>query len=156
MLGNTLENKAKFFAQYWGQKLWKEYKNINCHDTVDILEELTNNDYLEIAPLLSITDGHAIELYRQVLYKKTHYESHQLTIDDEINQGKELAFSCLYLKGGYCGFSAGTGLFVSDYLRSKGYALPYLGLSVEKQIEYGWVKLKEMVSYQSHSKGICK
>ena len=30
-----------------------------------------------------------------------------------------------------------------DYLRSKGYALPYMGLSVEKQIEYGWIKLKE-------------
>lgn len=31
---------------------------------------------------------------------------------------------------------------VSDYLRSKGYAVPFMGLSVEQQIEYGWVKLK--------------
>ena len=30
-----------------------------------------------------------------------------------------------------------------DYLRSKGYALPYLGISVEDQInKYGWIKLK--------------
>lgn len=29
-----------------------------------------------------------------------------------------------------------------DYLRSKGYALPYLGISVEEQIEFGWIKLK--------------
>lgn len=29
------------------------------------------------------------------------------------------------------------------YLRSKGYALPWMGLSVEQQIEYGWIKLIE-------------
>jgi hypothetical protein len=32
--------------------------------------------------------------------------------------------------------------FITDYLRSKGYALPFMGLSVEQQISYGWVKLK--------------
>lgn len=31
----------------------------------------------------------------------------------------------------------------SDYLRSKGYVLPYMDLSVEDLIEYNWVKLKE-------------
>lgn len=30
-----------------------------------------------------------------------------------------------------------------DYIRSKGYALPWMGLSVEQQIEYGWIKLKD-------------
>ena len=29
-----------------------------------------------------------------------------------------------------------------DYLRSKGYALPWLGLSVEEMIEAGWIKIK--------------
>lgn len=32
---------------------------------------------------------------------------------------------------------------VTDFLRSKGYALPYMGLSVEQQVEYGWVRLSE-------------
>jgi hypothetical protein len=32
---------------------------------------------------------------------------------------------------------------VVDYLRSKGYALPFLGMSVEEQINLGWIKLKE-------------
>lgn len=31
---------------------------------------------------------------------------------------------------------------VSDYLRSKGYAVPFMGLSVETLIEYGWVRLR--------------
>jgi len=30
-----------------------------------------------------------------------------------------------------------------DYLRSKSYALPYMGLSVEEQVERGWVRLIE-------------
>lgn len=30
---------------------------------------------------------------------------------------------------------------VLEYLCLRGYALPWLGVSVEKQVEYGWVKL---------------
>lgn len=32
-------------------------------------------------------------------------------------------------------------LDVADFLRSRGYALPYLNLSVEQLIEYGWIVL---------------
>jgi len=31
---------------------------------------------------------------------------------------------------------------IVDYLRSKGYALPYMDLSVDDLVNYGWVKLK--------------
>ncbi|MGD1319184.1 hypothetical protein [Chryseobacterium sp. 2R14A] len=30
---------------------------------------------------------------------------------------------------------------IVDYLRSKGYALPFRGLSVEKMVTYGWIRL---------------
>jgi len=36
-----------------------------------------------------------------------------------------------------------TFLHAFDYLRSHGYALPFMGLSVEELINRGWVKLKE-------------
>lgn len=29
----------------------------------------------------------------------------------------------------------------SDFYRSKGYAVPWLGLSVDKMVEFGWIKL---------------
>lgn len=32
---------------------------------------------------------------------------------------------------------------IVDFLRSKGYALPWNGISVEEQIEFGWIKLKK-------------
>ena len=35
------------------------------------------------------------------------------------------------------------GSIECDYFRSKGYALPYMDLSVEDLVKYGWVKLKE-------------
>lgn len=30
-----------------------------------------------------------------------------------------------------------------DYLRSKGFALPFMGISVEEMVQAGWIKLKE-------------
>lgn len=36
-------------------------------------------------------------------------------------------------------------LHVYDYLRSRGYALPWFGLSVEELVNRGWVKLKEAI-----------
>jgi hypothetical protein len=29
-----------------------------------------------------------------------------------------------------------------DYLRSKGYSVPWMGISVEEQVQRGWIKLK--------------
>ena len=34
-------------------------------------------------------------------------------------------------------------IIIVDFLRSKGYAIPYLDLSIKDLISYGWVKLKE-------------
>lgn len=31
--------------------------------------------------------------------------------------------------------------YLCDYFRAKGYALPFMGISVNKLIEYGWIKL---------------
>lgn len=31
--------------------------------------------------------------------------------------------------------------YLCDYLRAKGYALPFMGISVNKLIEFGWIKL---------------
>lgn len=44
-------------------------------------------------------------------------------------------------KEGHHGITGQGWMNASDCLRSKGYALPYLGVSVEDQIEFGWVRL---------------
>lgn len=45
-------------------------------------------------------------------------------------------------KGKVCEFSMEQAEEVISFLRSKGIAYQYSGLSVEQQIEFGWIKLK--------------
>ena len=57
---NTLENKAKFFAQYWGQHLiiMGSFLRIIDHVTLDSVE---NDDYLELKPLSQISDEDVVQ-----------------------------------------------------------------------------------------------
>lgn len=118
---NTLNNKEKFFAQYWGQKL-KIYPEFVSSLEWEILSDRVkscNNLILHLKNLSSFTEGERYNL------SITDFES----IDGQgyiIRHGRREYF---------------TGYDV-DFLRSKGYALTYMNLTVEKQIEYGWVKLK--------------
>ena len=118
---NTLENKAKFFAQYWGQYVL--YFTSDFLRKIDnlTLDSVENDDYLELKPLSQISDEESILMYRGL---ETHYENAKQFLED------------------YAAFD-----FLSqneaDILRSKGYALPWMDLSVEDLVEYGWVKLKE-------------
>ena len=123
-LENTLENKAKFFAQYWGQYVL--YFTSDFLRKIDnlTLDSVENDDFLELKPLSRISDEDAIEISKE-------YPAFGSNIRNSV---KELfqEFDDLEL-------SIKTG----DYLRSKGYALSYMYLSVEDLVEYGWVKLKE-------------
>lgn len=130
---NTLENKAKFFAQYYGQFVFL----CGIHNTIDeltFIEEIGPLDRLELKPLSAISDEDASNI--AVLYG---WNKNGLLYKERLLQFKiDLPFIALK------GFSHRHLHFVFDFLRSKGYALPFLGLSVESQISYGWVKLAEV------------
>ena len=116
-LQNNLENKAKFFAQYFGQKIQvdNELNEMGKFPlTISNISFKPEKCHLELTPLSDITDEDAIAL------GFINPESVRTTFFP----------------------SVGKYTTDADYLRSKGYALPYMGLSVEKLIEYGWVKLK--------------
>jgi hypothetical protein len=60
---NTLENKAKFFAQYWGQKV------LNFNDSgaisnarYEVQGDMDENMFLELKPLSIISDEDAVKL----------------------------------------------------------------------------------------------
>lgn len=63
---NTLENKAKFFAQYWGQKfLLSINRNIKFKIdsiTIDFAIDKYIPTCLELKPISSITDEDAIDV----------------------------------------------------------------------------------------------
>jgi glycogen debranching enzyme len=115
---NTLENKAKFFAQYWGQKVLSDISNSGNTEIYPV--DASNmygidRSYLELKPLSQITDEDAVML---------GYTDSKSAIDKHFKM-------------------IGQYTIDADYLRSKGYALPWMDLSVEDLVEYGWIKLKE-------------
>lgn len=153
---NTLENKAKYFALYWGQSIlrfpivdeqsphakpanveipsWALYKEYNYWSV--------QNGYLELKSLLSITNEDVMEVAKiYYSYNQYAYSDHNEYIEDITKEGRDIIQRLI--NGTLASHSMLILSNILDYLRSKGYALPWMGLSVEQQIEFGWVKLKE-------------
>ena len=137
---NILENKARFFAQYWCQKIicFPHNKNPIRYDNPNKLLAGTfeRKAYLQLKPLSQISDEDAIDVSK--IFGLGHLSG----------AIKELILSIFRTSINDSGTTSSTNgiknwMQVFDYLRSKGYALPYMGLSVEDLVEYGWIKLKE-------------
>lgn len=134
---NNLENKAMFFAQYYGQNVKRSYlpeqTSLQVIDRdVFWIGHLIINGYLELKSIEDITDEDALECTGVEVFK-TYQSDENSGCYGMLPSGIFLDQEAFYI----------TDRFNADYLRSKGYALPWMGLSIEKLIEYGWVKLKE-------------
>ena len=147
---NTLENKARFFAQYWGQKIicFPHNKNAIRYDNPNKLLAGTfeRNAYLELKPLSQISDEDAIELMRLKIESKGVVDIETIEIENKTLDGYTFIVKYKNWDDERVGFVFNghtNPLSFYDYLRSKGYALPWMDLSVEDLIKYGWVKLKE-------------
>lgn len=153
---NTSENKAKFFSHHLNQKVL--YQNrignivqfyLSCGDfskqvwIVSLEDEnfeqnemSCNANVLECQLLLKnlseITDDELGNMAR--FYEKTatnvYIHDDQLTFD--YYSGDETHSVAVELNSGYC----------LDFLRNKGYAMEWMGLSFTKLIEYNWIKIK--------------
>ncbi|MDV3536821.1 hypothetical protein CMU91_14980 [Elizabethkingia anophelis] len=137
---NTLENKAKFFALYYGQEVKRSYlpeqTSLQVIDRdVFWIGHLIINGYLELKSIEDITDEDAY--FIGALFGWEEVTSNRDTI---IYNGRQIKDYINYHPNSHCDIQKYYQLL--DYFRSKGYALPWMGLSVEKLIEYGWVKLK--------------
>lgn len=132
---NTLENKAKVFAQYWGQKVLKgESETIHALNAGDMAFGIENN-WLQLKPLSSITEEDLYFVGQLFGYEEFYGVQHQ----NVYYKANQIIKDIFYHPDSHCKIDLYLCLF--DYLRSKGYALPWMGLSVEEQIKYGWVKL---------------
>ena len=173
---NTLENKAKFFAQYWGQEVLITNPHVNQKNPFKCEQPYiyhnTDIAWLELTPLSQISDEdvnfvakvcHQVpnlnfEIKRQddILHAtsmcKPGIERHicinfkYATINCNIripdDNDKPVSYK-VNIAEIHMNASRVVGYIQSlDYLRSKGYALPYMDLSVEDLVEYNWIKLK--------------
>ena len=157
-LENTLENKARFFAQYFGQHVL--YFSSDFLRKIDnlTLDSIEDDDFLELKPLSLISDEDAINVAKLVspmLFEGRgkndgHYIDKSETWWYSVKHNGKTLMVDIDLDGYIFEYDEveeykrpSRSLIGTDYLRSKGYALPWMDLSVEDFIEYGWVKLKE-------------
>lgn len=149
---NTLENKAKLFAQYWGQTVlvWPTSENgINQKVGVTYMSKFgVKNRALELIPIHLISDEDAIEIGKLMgIWNAKEIKESGDEINTQLRNYGEMFTSSIGKHWG-AGMShpfatSSTDILMAyDFLRSKGYALPYNGLSVEEQVSLGWVVLK--------------
>ena len=123
---NKLENKEKFFALYFKQDLLRinKYPSVKIQINSDtIFDKVYNQDsYLLLKSIDDITPEDISSIF------KTEGEKE---IDTIVN----------FLMGNLKDYNTFTLSHWIDDIRAKGYAWPWMGLSVERLIDYGWVRL---------------
>lgn len=122
----NLENKAKFFAQYWGQYVMRDYTTTRIFpvDESNIKFEI-EDAWLELKSLSDISDEDAIEVAKM------------LGCNDGNSKGFMIGYGRDYVKR-----ERNMKSNIVDFLRSRDYLVPWMGLSCEELIETSWAKLK--------------
>jgi hypothetical protein len=134
-MSNT--EKAQFFALYWNQPVWKDNRFIQETHTVGNplydLGTLREYDYLFLTPLSSITDEDAIEVarieYQNVLDINNYSDYACVKIGKDVIGVLLLDHESIPLR-------------LSDFLRSRGYLLPWKQYTVDEILAKGWAKTK--------------
>ncbi|WP_411973351.1 hypothetical protein ACLCDV_07875 [Sphingobacterium sp. Lzh-3] len=128
-------SQGHFFALYMGQDIWTcpQWENkypvdLYFYNSWDEIEEGDNrfnidNNFIELKPLSSLTKNDYDEILDSNIMNPAPWE------DFDVTDGKLGGINI-------------SDVTTIDFLRSKGYALPFMGVSVEKLVEYGWVRLK--------------
>lgn len=132
------ENKAKFFAQYWGQDVLcsEMYGDGGTVYSATMKDSSIKNEWLELKPLSSISDEDAIEVAK--IFNIGHLRGTTVSLiksilsalDGSTNKSETTEFVLNWINA-------------LDFLRDRGYLVPFLGLSCEELIEDGWAKYKE-------------
>lgn len=125
--------KERYFAQYWGQEV-AFARSANKGLIKTFIRESTPFsciEFIELTPLSAITDEHAIEVASSL--EPIAFRKRQTAV----------RWAKMYLKdNSTLTVTINTAVKIVDYLRSKGYALPYGGKSVEELIKLGYLKIK--------------
>lgn len=124
---NTPENKAQFFALYWGQEImrWHQWLKSTKSSIIDFKIPMQSE--------VGIDKGWYLELRSVKKMLEKDSDDFNMAFTYDINQyGYTRSKERIDWKASHI-----------DELRRRGYAVPWMGLSVEKLIEYGWIKLIE-------------
>lgn len=156
---NTLENKAKFFALHWGMDLLyrsvdsdKEFRKPvpdficqsealeHCSLELKPLSSLSNEDAKDLIKLRFRLDGGDIDnvIDVNILVHKKNNRPNAVSVEAIIIHKLWDDF----VEKLFIGEDTRAIYALIDFLRSRGYAVPWMGLSVNEMVKYGWIKLK--------------
>lgn len=144
-MDNTIKNKARFFALYWGQNIIRIKGNtskiIVC-STYIRPSLLRVGSYLELKPLSSLSNGDAIRFFDLSKYNKIeiirHFSGKKCLgvdfrwVDDIINNADGYSYGAI-------------GLSIPEITHKQAMIAISLGYYIGDgtEIDYNWVKLKE-------------
>jgi len=138
---NNYKNREMFFGQYIGQEVFcdtsEPLEKVTYQTLLSYVGDMSNSSFIKLKLVSEISDNDAIDFFDIVWSKVgTHKDKPK---EFKIDFGKDWAMSPFNERYGLIP----TGLFQGvDFLRSKNYALPYMGLSIDTLISYGWVVLE--------------
>lgn len=131
---NTVANKVKFFALYWGQRVIKK----EIEGSENFIPEpdgfisglsVQSRLFLELKSIKDLEYEDALWLAKEV-----YVEEYILAVpEEEVVASMKKEVNELHFRYNYR----------ADTFRSKGYALPFMGVDVDTLISWGWVKLKK-------------
>ena len=159
---NTIENKLKFFGLYAGQDVLILNENFEFSDSnsqrltytnLRRIEEVikagrTINDLkLYLKPIQSVSQKDGKYWHENTFPKFYNFKSIVINesrniwaIDEFVNKDGSIqnGLKILYINSSE---NIQGNIEIADYLRSKGYALPYMDLSIQQLIHFGWIEL---------------
>lgn len=150
----NLDNKERFFALYWSQDVLcsEMYGDGGTIYSVTMKTDSVKDKWLLLKPLSKISDEDAVEVAKIVFprindWKFADRQQGDVWIDDNEDQDLGIVFTeGLFEINGY-EFNIADEferiIKATDYLRSSSYALPWMGISVEEQMQHGWIKLEQ-------------
>jgi len=131
---NTTENKLKFFALYYGQDVLRHEKWKLASDKISGISSLLSKNYhLELRSIESITDEECIELFDLTANPKT-----LILLVDNINKIHQIRFHINWKLANNKSFEQ----IEIDWFRLKGFLVPFMNLTTDQIIEFGWAKIK--------------
>lgn len=148
------KNKMAFFALYWGQEVMLEVgkHKINRY-RVGYLDDNKEDHYLELKPLSSISDEDAIKIceihfiQQGIDFKRENIDSIKIVASQIPSKCNSICIEVIYnhswgkeLERIFIDSNRKTNSAIVDKIRELGFAFSFNMLSVEKQIEYGWIK----------------
>lgn len=148
---NTIENKLKFFGANLGASIWNHTWSDDIDTgmrlvSVELDQELFNIWYKELG---SKNNAH-VQDWAILLKRPTAF-----TNDEAIEIAKLIGIEQEVIDSGLRDDFRNDENFANmfeddavpsiivDYMRSKGYAFPYMNISLETLIEWNWVKIIE-------------